>query len=180
MHFEESLKSYPLTVEERISVKFSTDMRMNLIVRKRLSTLPILTPDFRTHPRHWIFRVLASWVLNMTSIYHVGSSTRRLKSVYTPWGPTRCLAQFIEDPKARVQGSGSVKWGWVQVLEYTDFTTSLNFSAFIYKTDGSCHVEGFTRSPCKAQGLVPRKSLISGSHCNDQRRENERFFCNRC
>lgn len=40
-------------VEENISVKFSMDMKMNLIVRKRLSTLPVLTLDFRTHPRHW-------------------------------------------------------------------------------------------------------------------------------
>ena len=40
-------------VEENISVKFSTDMKMNLIVRKRLYTLPVLTLDFRTHPRHW-------------------------------------------------------------------------------------------------------------------------------
>lgn len=37
----------------------------------------------------------------------VGFFTRGLKSVYMPWVPTLCLAQFTEDPKARVQGSGS-------------------------------------------------------------------------
>ena len=185
MHFENSLKSSPLMVEENIFVKFSMDMKMNLIVRKRLSTLPVLTLDFRTHPRHWNLWVLASWAPSMSFIYlQLDPSHGDSDPFACPGNLSRCLAQFTEDPKARVSGSGSgwARCGWVQVL---DCMTSLNFGAFIYKTDGTFQVGFVWEVQAVTQAKHQRKvqplgsPYISGRHCTDHRRENDRFFIQR-
>lgn len=75
-------------VEENISVKFSTDMKMNLNVRKRLSTLPVLTLDFRTHPRS-LESLSISLMGPKYELYlpSVGSFTWGLRSICKPWRP---------------------------------------------------------------------------------------------
>lgn len=91
-------------------------------------------------PGHWNLWVLASWAPSMSFIYHQLDPSRGDSDPFaSPGDLSRCLAQFTEDPKARVWGSGSgwVSSGWVLV---PDCMTSLNFGAFIYKTDGTCRV----------------------------------------
>lgn len=157
-------------------------MNMNLIVRKRLSTLPVLTLDFRTHPRHWNLWVLASWAPSMSFIYHQLDPSHGDSDPFArPGDLSRCLAQFTEDPKARVWGSGS---GWVRSgrVQVPDCMTSLNF---IYETDGTCRVgfvwevQAVTQAKHQHKVWPLGSPYISGRHCSGHRRENDRFFIQR-
>lgn len=50
VHFEKNVKSHPHTVEERISVSSPPRQENESPVRKRLSVLPAIAPDFRILP----------------------------------------------------------------------------------------------------------------------------------
>ena len=120
--------------------------------------------------------VLASWAPSMSFIYRQLDPSHGDSDPFPcPGDLSRCLAQFTEDPKARGWGSGS-RWvicDWVQVL---NCMTSLNFSAFIYKTVRS---PGSDTGHIPAHGLAPGSPYISSNHCNDHRRENDGFFIQR-